>query len=759
VITLALALASLQASIAVAAPLESYLQFDGLDDRVTVPDSASLDITDAITLEAWIRPDTISSTADQNRIVSKNSNVELMISTGDTGCSDRTNGHVQWRTTIAGSNKRICGGTLVPGVWHHLAATYDGAQVALYVNGALVASAPRVGPITPNNAALALGNHPTNTRAYDGALDEVRVWNRALTQGEIQAQMNLDLAGSEVGLVAWYRLDEGAGQTAFDGTLQGNHGRLGSTTDADSWDPQWVQSGAPQNQPPTVNAGPDRTIAFPTWSLALDGSVGDDGFPNGVLLTAWTQVSGPAAMSFADAGAVDTTASFFAEGVYVLRLAADDTEFLASDDLVVTVRATPQLASIVVTPDPAVLAPGAQQQFHAAGFDESGNPFAIDPEWSAQGGSISASGLYTAGASPGPFTVRATDGAIAGSAAVLVRDATQVWPTQGWPTATPAEMGMDAAKLDQARSYALGAGGSGVITRDGRLVMSWGSLTQLYDVKSVTKSFGSSLLALAIQDGLVALSDPVQQHLPEVGLPPDTNLATGWLDEITVVQLATHSAGFDKAGGFIALLARPGTTWIYSDGGANWLADTLTVRFGQDLNTVLFNRVLQHLGIGAADYKWRKNKYRSTTLAGLMRREFGAGISMNVDDLARFGYLFLRSGQWEDRVILPASFVAAASVPAPQIAGLPVQNDGKRFANAPAHYGLLWWNNADGSIAGVPRDAFWAWGIGDHLIVVIPSLDVVAVRAGPEWSASHSPSYYNAIAPFIRPIAESVAQP
>ena len=52
------------------------------------------------------------------------------------------------------------------------------------------------------------------------------------------------------------------------------------------------------------------------------------------------------------------------------------------------------------------------------------------------------------------------------------------------------------------------------------------------------------------------------------------------------------------------------------------------------------------------------------------------------------------------------------------------------------HYGVLWWTNEDGTLPDVPRDAYWAWGLNDSVIAVIPSLDIVVSRAGPSgWRA------------------------
>jgi len=82
---------------------------------------------------------------------------------------------------------------------------------------------------------------------------------------------------------------------------------------------------APQgNQAPTVNAGVDQAVILPA-SASLDGTVSDDGLPPGsTLTTTWSQLSGPGTVTFANANAVDTTASFSAAGTYALRLTATD---------------------------------------------------------------------------------------------------------------------------------------------------------------------------------------------------------------------------------------------------------------------------------------------------------------------------------------------------------------------------------------------------------------------------------------------------
>lgn len=337
--------------------------------------------------------------------------------------------------------------------------------------------------------------------------------------------------------------------------------------------------------------------------------------------------------------------------------------------------------------------------------------------------------------------------------ATIVALLLSVGPALGWETASPQQAGMDESKLWQARDYALTGGGSGCIIRGGKLVMSWGNQATRYDLKSTNKSIGVTVLGLALKDGLMNLEDKVQQYCPDIGIPPNTG--DGRLADIKIWHLATHTAGFDKPGGFEPLLFDPGTKWMYSDGGANWLADCLTLTYRQDLKDLMFDRVFSKLGMTNTDLTWRKNAYRPDTIEGVKRREFGSGVTANVDAMAKIGYLYLRRGRWADEQILLESFVDIVRKPFPEIVGLPVHRSSQYF-NASDHYSLLWWNNSDGTLSNIPTDAYWSWGLYDSLIVVIPSLDIVAARAGSGWRSGWDGNY-NVLKPFLDPICQSVA--
>jgi len=347
---------------------------------------------------------------------------------------------------------------------------------------------------------------------------------------------------------------------------------------------------------------------------------------------------------------------------------------------------------------------------------------------------------------------------LAGSA--IAQEAPAVFPGENWTPTTPAEAGLDQAALESARDYALTGDGSGIIVRGGKVVLTWGDQDVRYDLKSTTKSFGSIALGLAIGDGLVKLDDPAVRYEFALATPPEENRQTGWIDKITLYHLATQTAGFEKPGGYNKLLFAPGTRWKYSDAGPNWLADCLTLVYQRDLNDLMFERVFTPIGIGGKDLAWRKNQYRAHTIAvgtnagTVARREFGAGISANVDAMARIGLLMLRQGKWQDRQIIPADYVRSSTRPQPAVSDLAIHED-PDHEGAPARYGLLWWTNGDGTLAGVPTDAYWSWGLYDSLIVVIPSKDLVIARAGKSWKREKGAGHYKVLEPFLVPIAKS----
>ena len=102
------------------------------------------------------------------------------------------------------------------GNWHHLTAVYSATTGFLYIDGVLVATAATPGG-SPNSRNLNSGNISIqNDQFFNGQIDEVRIWNRALTPTEVRDSMCTKLTGNETGLVGYWRFDEITGNTVFD---------------------------------------------------------------------------------------------------------------------------------------------------------------------------------------------------------------------------------------------------------------------------------------------------------------------------------------------------------------------------------------------------------------------------------------------------------------------------------------------------------------------------------------------------------------
>src|SRR5208282_4723758 len=101
-------------------------------------------------------------------------------------------------------------------------------------------------------------------------------------------------------------------------------------------------TGTNPNQSPQVSAGNYGAISLPTNTLTLQGTVTDDGLPNNTLIINWSQVNGPAPVTFANPNQRSTSVSFSIAGIYQLRLTASDTQLTSYSDALITVNASDQ---------------------------------------------------------------------------------------------------------------------------------------------------------------------------------------------------------------------------------------------------------------------------------------------------------------------------------------------------------------------------------------------------------------------------------
>lgn len=161
------------------------IRFDGSSQYATVPDNSSLDVTNAVTLAAWIKPE-------------KSGSAQVIMKKGLTGESDGyelslvSNGKIFFRINqlTNGETYRLNSSVTHPtdGVtWMHIAASFDGSTIRLYINGKENKAVSFSSPVSiiSNSLPLGIGAQSNGGNRYQGALDDLRVYNRALSASEI----------------------------------------------------------------------------------------------------------------------------------------------------------------------------------------------------------------------------------------------------------------------------------------------------------------------------------------------------------------------------------------------------------------------------------------------------------------------------------------------------------------------------------------------------------------------------------------------
>lgn len=187
------------------------LLFDGNEDYVTVGSDATLILTDSLTIEAWVSPTGPGSGPDGagGIVVNKEGEYEL---------ARFSDGTIRW--ALANTNPGwvfVDTQHVIPeNEWVHLAVVYDLTTITTYANGDLVhvlSGSGSIGDFHPGEEDFRIGGRQNQSQSFDGLIDEVRIWNVARTQSEIQVTMNDTLSAAyyatpDSGLVGYWRLDK-----------------------------------------------------------------------------------------------------------------------------------------------------------------------------------------------------------------------------------------------------------------------------------------------------------------------------------------------------------------------------------------------------------------------------------------------------------------------------------------------------------------------------------------------------------------------
>lgn len=187
----------------------------------------------ALSLEGWIKPSSFKSASPyissvMGTEVSDSNSAFLRL-----GDANLANNKLQFVVSINNVQQKLASVTaLNTNTWYHVAATYDGANMKLYINGVLDATRAQTGNVA-SSGAFNVGYLYNTSRNFNGKVDEVRVWKRALSQTEISQKMcNVTLPATS--LAAYWKFNEGNGSSVQDSS--GNGVTLTLTgVDASNW--------------------------------------------------------------------------------------------------------------------------------------------------------------------------------------------------------------------------------------------------------------------------------------------------------------------------------------------------------------------------------------------------------------------------------------------------------------------------------------------------------------------------------------------
>ncbi len=328
------------------------------------------------------------------------------------------------------------------------------------------------------------------------------------------------------------------------------------------------------------------------------------------------------------------------------------------------------------------------------------------------------------------------------------------WPDPDWQLSTPEAQGMDSRQLARSLDlvpamWDLDEIDSLLVIRHGRMVLeaSFHPTTpqMRHELHSVTKSVTSTLVGIAVRQGLVHQDEPALSYFPGRSfhnMGPDKAA-------ITVRDLLNMQSGLDfqefplnsKTNTHWRLLnspdwtafsldlpmaARPGTRFNYSDGDMAILAGILRKATGGRTADFAAEQLFAPLGI--TNWEWRKDPQGNPLP--------NDGLFLTPRDMAKIGYLYLRGGMWKGRRILPENW--ARDVTAHSV----------ETRTLPPRYGILWWVDQS-------KDMFAANGLAGQFIIVMPRQDIVVVVTAKQGMSVGNPGFTEIAHELVLPAVKS----
>lgn len=289
-------------------PNGTGLKFDGINDYARILHSDSLSPTAAITVQAWINPD--GAQPDHARIVDKAYNISYSLNVTSAN-------KLEFQAHLGGvAQTFLSTGTFTPNVFNNVAVTYNGSNVAFFINGVPAGTfVPTTnGAIGTGTNNFSIGINTGNGNVFRGSLDEIRVYNRAISEDEIRLLYNQKKP------ILHLKMDEGSGTTLYDESFNNRDGKIynkintaiSSTADTltdndvnwgtNYWAGQQVSilSGTGAGQTRTISSNINVTLTVSqNWTIAPDNT---SRYAITMLGSNWTDRNGSPAVYLNDVG-------------------------------------------------------------------------------------------------------------------------------------------------------------------------------------------------------------------------------------------------------------------------------------------------------------------------------------------------------------------------------------------------------------------------------------------------------------------------
>lgn len=184
----------------------THLNFDGIDDVVDLGSGLTTYFTGKtqVTLQAWVRPETTSLFG----VIVGNYNYPTNVNAMQMLLRREGTNYSFWLDSGSGYTAVTAVNSVIVDTWQHITGTWDGTNMRIYINGTLINTVAKTGTIPAKTTSFSIGFNASSSERFDGDIDEVRIWDIALTATDIMNTMNCE-AQQQPELIAHYKLNQG----------------------------------------------------------------------------------------------------------------------------------------------------------------------------------------------------------------------------------------------------------------------------------------------------------------------------------------------------------------------------------------------------------------------------------------------------------------------------------------------------------------------------------------------------------------------